>query len=98
MSHLLLVEREPDVPRRDGRLREWYEQQTMASRDTDFHGAEGRLIGRGVDVDRLKRADLVAVDVDHVMAPPRADILNLEHVTSPRLRTLTTYPLCEDWC
>ena len=36
-------------------------------------------VGPGVDVDRLKQPDLLAVRVDDVVLPPVADVLSLEH-------------------
>jgi hypothetical protein len=51
----------------------------VAADHPDPDRAEGRLVGAGIDVDRLKQPDLLAVRVDDVVLPPVADVLSLEH-------------------
>jgi hypothetical protein len=51
----------------------------VAADHPDPNRAEGGLVGPGVDVDRLKQPDLLAVRVDDVVLPPVADVLSLEH-------------------
>ncbi|HEY5397675.1 MAG TPA: hypothetical protein VIL16_20000 [Trebonia sp.] len=58
---------------------ERHEGQPMAADHPDPDRAEGGLVGAGVDVDRLKLPDLLAVRVDDVVLPPVPDVLSLEH-------------------
>jgi len=58
-----------------------YEGQPVAADHPDPDRAEGGLVRPGVDVDRLKQPDLLAVRVDDIVLPPVADVLSLEHAS-----------------
>jgi hypothetical protein len=77
--HLLPVEADLDVAGADRRVVEGHEDEPVPGRQPDRDGRERRLVGAGVDVDGFQRADLVAVGVHDVVAPPLPDIGRLEH-------------------
>jgi hypothetical protein len=58
---------------------ERHEGQPVTADHPDPDRAEGRLVSAGVDVDRLEQPDFLAVRVDHIVLPPVADVLSLEH-------------------
>jgi hypothetical protein len=79
---------------------EWHEGQPVAADHPDSDRAERGFVGAGIDVNRLKQPDLLAVWVDDVVLPPVADVLSLEHASdlpflppSKRLANASTAPV-----
>src|ERR1039458_8019255 len=63
-----------EVPRSHRGPGQRHEDQPVPRREAHRDRCERRLIGAGVDIDRLQSPDLVVIGVDHLLAAPLPDI------------------------